>query len=156
MEPAVASEETESAKALQHTMQRFWASVDPSTEGGEWLITVFKPYWDQLTEGMLSTFMSSRYLSGGSGKERAENMMAGYRKFYLELKRIKPPEELEAYHDKTLEEYAMSAKLDVRKPGAVEELGRIDKVGAEARSMLYEIFKRHNVPPEVPFAILPQ
>jgi hypothetical protein len=154
------SQESAGALAVRQSEEAFWTSIDAGTEGGKWLIEVFKPYADQLTQAVITTQLSEKRAdqTGLSEEEIAKNVKAGNEEYSAALQDITPPEELKAYHAKIREVYAEIAKLPPYDQQTPESTAAITKLGLEARDEIVRVFALHNVPKEVvdQFANLPQ
>lgn len=132
--------------------EAFYNRIDTTTEWGQWLVGVFKPYADKMAAEALTTILPATQIdpAGLSREELMRKVTAGYAEYHKAIQRITPPEELKAYHMKIMDVYAeISKNLPANPEQALDLEVTIKKLYDEAMREIENVLKTRGVPPEV-------
>lgn len=129
--------------------EAFWKKVDTTTQWGQWMVNVYKPYSDRMSDVMLGA-ISQIDPTGLSPEELLNKVKARYEEEYKSIQNIAPPEELKAYHAKILELFAATSKSFPTNPQqAVESQAMTKKLGDEAIQELVTVLTSQGVPQDI-------
>ena len=137
-------------KAMQQQAEEaFWKKVDASTGWGAWLINVYKPYSDKMSEALMTTVMPTTQIdpTGLSPQELIKKVNEGHADYVKAIQNITPPEELKAYHARVIELYvAMSENVPSNHQEALEIEAKTNKLGDAVTQELGDVLTRQGVP----------
>lgn len=124
--------------------QAFWEQeVDATTDWGQWLTVVYKPYLEELFEALQP--LRSLDLTGLSADEMKKKTNDVSIAYYKALQAMTAPDELKAYHLKMLEVFGELTK----EKKSTEMFEYTDQLKAEMAQELASIFLRHGVPQKI-------
>jgi hypothetical protein len=132
--------------------EAFYNKIDTTTEWGQWLVGVFKPYADKMAAEALTTILPATQIdpAGLSQEELLKKVSAGYAEYHKAIQRITPPEELRAYHMKITDVYAeISKNLPAGPEQALELEVKLKILYDEAVQEIIRVLKSHGVPEDV-------
>jgi hypothetical protein len=128
--------------ALPAQQEVLWKqNVDPDTEWGKWMISVYKPYLEDLHKALLP-LKELKFEDGLSENEIKEKTKQAQIAYLEGIKSIKPPERFEAYHSNLVK-----LVLEKMKQSPNEEL--IKTLIEEGRQEMILILTQRKVPEKV-------